>query len=61
MISTSLGKPNYKYCGCHLHVDLPLRTGRPARIYLQQTHYGHAIATLRKVGTDEDNKWEIQE
>lgn len=51
---------SYKYCGCYLRVDLPSHTGRPVKIYLQQTHYGHSVATLRKVGSNEDDRWEIR-
>lgn len=52
---------SYKYCGCYLRVDLPYRSDRPITAYLQQTHYGHSVATLRKVGTTEDDRWEIRE
>lgn len=50
------------YCGCYLRAELPYstRSGR-AKVYLQQTHYGQSIATLRKVGSIEDNRWEIRE
>lgn len=53
-------KSNHRYCGAYLRVDLPYKTERPTSIYLQQTHYGQSVATLRKVGSYEDNRWEIQ-
>ena len=61
IIGTSLGDSRYRYCGGYLRVETPRRTEHPARIYLQQTHYGHAIATLRKVGSREDNRWEMRD
>lgn len=51
---------NYRYCGASIRVDLPYRTESPVKVYLQQTHYGHSVATLRKVGSNEDDRWEIR-
>jgi len=52
---------SYRYCGGYIRADLPLSTKRPITVYIQISHYGHSIATLRQSGSREDDKWEIKE
>ena len=52
---------NYRYCGGFIRTDLPRRTEDSICVYIQVSHYGQSIATLRKSGSHEDDRWVIRE